>query len=513
MKALPRLLYPKKKSILLPQYKFKCGLEIHCQLKTRHKLFSASKHTFNEPPNTTVSYFDAALPGTIPETNPEAVLLAVIAGVAFNCDINPRSTFDRKHYFYGDQPLGYQITQHYNPICKGGYLRLFKDYDDILQSEKTITFDQIQLEQDTGKSIHVAQGLSDIYPRGCAKIDLNRANVPLIEAVTNPDFEDFRQVLAFVRKFQSVVKFLGVSSGEMETGALRVDANISVNGGNRVEIKNLSSGNAVVQALESEYKRQVEVLKNGGVIGQETRGWDGVKTTKLRDKEAAVDYRYMPDPELGPISLDATVPEAIKQKYVSSLPDDVFRKLTNKPYSLRVKDVRLLLSERYPGLLEYYNRLFHLTTESFGIAAKYPGNFLLHELIGEFTKAEMEFSVDLFPPERLADILKALHEKRLTGTSAKLLMKYLVQNIQDNDVRTKLVDSLIDEFELEASDDDVGELLDSILEQHPQIVANLKAGKKMGSLQYLVGQAMRATQGKIRAKEFEKGFKEKIWGQ
>lgn len=515
-----------KKDVLDPNYKFKfkCGLEIHCQLKTKRKLFSLSEHGFNQYQNSRVSFFDCALPGTQPKLNPEAVLLALVAGVALNSKINTQSTFDRKHYFYSDQPTGYQITQHYNPICKGGFLKLNKKFDEIDEDEKIVTLDQIQIEQDTGKSIHVEQGLTDIAELSDSdyvKIDLNRANIPLIEVVTNPDFENLKQVKAFVKKFQALVKYLSISTAELETGAMRVDVNVSVNDGNRVEIKNLSSSSAIISALKYEYKRQIQEILAGNVITQETRGWNGSVTTKLRNKETKVDYRYVPDAELSPILLEEDIVPKIKQKYVHTIPDDIYLKLIKEPYNLRVKDAKLLVGDTYEDLLDYYLDVFGKTAALYKeIPSKIPGNFILHELIGQFKKRDLEFKTERFPSTRLIELIKAIYiDKKLTNTSGKLLFSYLVENIDDETISKMSVDELIEEFELESpslsdSAENVGseidELCSEIINKHHEIVANLKQGKKMNSLKYLVGQAMRATQGKIDARTFETHLKTKI---
>ncbi|GMM35896.1 glutamyl-tRNA(Gln) amidotransferase subunit [Saccharomycopsis crataegensis] len=509
-------------SVLLPQYKFKCGLEIHCQLKTDKKLFSNSGHTFNELPNSRVSFFDAGLPGTQPLVNPEAVLLALVAGVSLNSKINLQSTFDRKHYFYGDQPLGYQITQHYNPIGKGGSLKLLKKFDEIDEQEKTITLDQIQIEQDTGKCIHVEAGVStNEYLNGIlySKIDLNRANTPLIEVVTNPDFDDLKQVKAFIKKFQSLVKFLNISTGELETGAMRIDVNISINGGNRVEIKNLSSSTAIIEALKYEYKRQIKEVESGNHISQETRGWNGSKTVTLRKKESKVDYRYMPDPELSSISLDKTIVEDIRTNFVSTLPDDMIEMLTSKPYGLRIKDAKLLINNTYDGLLDYYMDAFSKTVGmNDKVPSKIPGNFILHELIGQLGKFNLKFSPQILPVSKLSELINVIYiDGKLTNSSGKLLLKYIVENHDDTAVQSMTIDDLIAEFELEVPEQndadlnlELGELCDEILSNHAEIVENLKNGKKLGSLQYLVGQGMRATQGKIQAKVFEEHFKKSL---
>lgn len=273
-----------KRSKFDPNYKFKCGLEVHTQLKTKYKLFSLSPTSFNASPNSKISYFDLGIPGTQPKLNPEALLLALKLSAALDCEIQPVSRFDRKHYFYPDQPLGYQITQFYHPLAKYGKIKLSKEFDNLAH-DKIINIRQIQIEQDTAKLINNKHDKT-------IKIDFNRANIPLIELITDPDFEDLSQVKSFLKKYQLLTKRLDVCSGDLETGALRVDVNISVNGGNRVEIKNLGSSSEIQEAIVYEYDRQVNKLKSGEEIKQETRGWNGKETIRTRSKEDAVDYRY-----------------------------------------------------------------------------------------------------------------------------------------------------------------------------------------------------------------------------
>ena len=258
--------------------------------------------------------------------------------ISLNCDVNLNSHFDRKHYFYGDQPQGYQLTQHYSPIASNGFINLYSDLDNIDVPTKKINIIQLQLEQDTGISHY------DNYEK-TTMIDLNRCNVPLIELVTRPDFDSVPQVIAFLKKYQSLVRKINVSNGNLESGAIRVDVNVSVGDYPRVELKNLPNTSSVSNAIKYEYNRQLDIIKRGKAAEllncQETRGWNGNKTIKLRSKDTIIDYRYMPDPELGCVRLDSSIVEDIRKNLPIST-DDEIRLLLKEPYNLNIELAKLL---------------------------------------------------------------------------------------------------------------------------------------------------------------------------
>jgi aspartyl-tRNA(Asn)/glutamyl-tRNA(Gln) amidotransferase subunit B len=483
------------------EYPLKCGLEIHSQLRTPHKLFSLSETSFQEEPNTRISYFDAGLPGTQPKLNPEALVLALKAAVALNSEVNLDSTFDRKHYFYGDQPIGYQITQHYNPYAKGGEMRLYKR-DGITDDEKVIRIEQIQLEQDTGKSVY-----TETEDESFSKIDLNRTNVPLIEMVTKPDFTHPDEVKVFIKKFQNLLRHMNICSGDLETGAMRVDVNISIRGGERVELKNLSTTSAVISAIKYEYKRQIDLLKNNDAAVQETRGWDGKKTVRLRTKEDALDYRYMPDPELPPMLLSGSIVGQVKMK-MPETPDQVLDSLLMEPFNLSLKDATILTYDL--ELLRYYRILFDVSVNQNGVEPKLPGNWLIHELLGTFSRNNLPFDPDYIPLTTLIELMKSVQEGFISNYSAKLLLQHLFHNKEEISVDLK---NVIEEYglrKLNESEIDAGELesaCNKIIEEEQKTVKNIRKGKLNG-LNFLVGQAMRSTQGTIDAKTFEHRFKE-----
>lgn len=478
-----------------PNYRLKCGLEIHTQLQTKYKLFSLSPTSVNAWPNSNVSYFDAGLPGTQPKLNPEAVLLALKTAVALDCDIQHHSCFDRKHYFYPDQPLGYQITQHYHPIAKLGKLELNKQFDEV-KNPKLIRIEQIQIEQDTGKTNHNEFDHT-------TSIDLNRANTPLIELVTKPDFDTIDQVKAFVRKYQLLVRHLGVCTGDLETGAIRVDVNVSVNGNPRVEIKNLNSHSEIQQAIMHEYRRQVGLIKQGKAkeIQQETRGWDGKTTTLLRKKENAVDYRYFPDSELPHVKLDHNIGDQIKA-ILPEFPEDILRKLSNKPYDLDLKYARHFVE--HPEILAFYFDVFDRVKN-----AKMTNNWVTQEVPAAFSKMGVPMDFDIITVDKVVKIIDLVVSKKLSLTSARHLLYNMIKYKEEGTIGELLEKyDLVPPNELVSSeeiDEAVTEICREIINANSDVVAKIRKGQKK-LMKYLVGLAMRETQGKIPAKDFEAKF-------
>lgn len=496
---------PRFKFELDPLYKLKCGLEIHTQLNTKRKLFSSSptSTTLNDEPNTKISYFDVSLPGTQPKLNFELVLSALKLLLLLDSKISERSQFDRKHYFYADQPLGYQITQHYNPIAKGGQLVLSKRYDDIYETKKVINFDQLQIEQDTGRSLHRSRDLDT------TQVDLNRANMALIEIVTNPDFDDLKQIRAFVKKFQLLLVKLQICTGEMETGAMRIDVNVNVNDHPRVELKNLPTTSAIISAVKYEYSRQIKLLQENAELRRETRGWNGKATIPLRSKETAVDYRYMPDPELPPINLDL---EDIVPKVMESLPElpnQVLEKLMSSPYNCKLRDAMILLQDE--KLIAYYLELVDSLTKK-GIDTKNLVNWCCHELQGSLSKLNIEFDKDLFPVLKLSELLELIETNKISKNNAKNLLMHLLSNSSD---LQKPLQKLIDEFDLGMEADQTADELDTIIErvisEQAHIVSKIKSNENPNSINFLLGQCMKLTGGKINSKVLLNALKGKIF--
>lgn len=485
-----------------PGFPFKCGLEIHTQLMTKHKLFSESTNCSEGSPNENTSFFDVALPGTFPKLNPEALLLALKAASVMKSRVNPVSSFDRKHYFYLDQPLGYQITQHFRPLANGGFLQLTPQYDDVVE-KKTIGIEQIQLEQDTAKLNY------DAFESAVA-IDFNRANVPLIELVTKPDFDHLVQVRAFIKKYIGIMTHLGVCSGDMENGAMRCDVNVSVAGGNRVEIKNLGSTSEITAAVVHEYARQVNHLKSSLVpIDQETRAWNGKETVRTRSKEDAVDYRYFPDIELPLVHVQPSITDEISA-ILPELPDQLVEKLMLAPYSLEKKHAKFLVES--PAIFAYYNELHGLVFSGHsGCLPKIVNNWFFHKLLGTFKKFDQQVDPSVLSAQKFASLIQMVENREISLTSAKLILTALIQSPETT--KDLSIPELVEHYDLGAPADlDEGEFSEAVKEicleiinNHPEVAETVRKGKHK-SIKFLIGQAMRETQGKVDSKKFEQEF-------
>ncbi|KAI3399113.1 hypothetical protein diail_7692 [Diaporthe ilicicola] len=445
-KASGRTTVPNAFRQSVPGWELTVGIEIHAQLNTTHKLFSpASPPLPSDEPNTHVALFDLAMPGSQPLFQADALVPALRAALALNCDVQHVSRWDRKHYFWWDQPSGYQITQYYEPFAKDGHITLYKR-DGIAPEdarEVRIGIRQIQMEQDTAKTI--------ARPDGVQWVDFNRVGVPLIEIITDPDIHYPATAAALVRKVQMYLNSVNSCVSGMEAGGLRADVNVSVRRrpdswaetmplGQRTEIKNLSSFKAVEDAIIAERDRQISVLELGGSIDSETRGWSigGTATTRLRGKEGEVDYRYMPDPDLAPITISQEVISHLGEN-MGMLPDAEIDELIGQ-YGLRTKDAMALMHLDDGGRLEYFydviqrlqERLGNQWTEDCAVLA---GNWVLHEL-GSLT-SERNASADgtvqtldispsgecpRVPAQHLADILYYTRTMRITPLVAKELL-------------------------------------------------------------------------------------------
>lgn len=509
-------------------YRLICGLEIHTQLNTENKLFSLSTNapfkSLNTP-NRHVSHFDASLPGTRPKLNYECVFDALKLASSLNCNINLNSHFDRKHYFYGDQPQGYQLTQHYSPIATEGYMTLYNDIDNIDTPTKKINIIQLQLEQDTGMSHY------DDYEK-TTMIDLNRSNVPLIELVTKPDFTTIPQVIAFIKKYQNLVRNLGVSTGNLETGAIRVDVNISVGTYPRIELKNLPNTSSISNAIKYEYMRQVNIIKEGKASEmlncQETRGWNGKETVKLRSKETTIDYRYMPDPELGCITLDPSIVMDIKKSLPISA-DNEIRNLMGEPYNLTVKNAKLLCmhnekNEQYTNekVKNYYLTSFDLFQKSNHKLSpkdrKIVANWVINELLGNLNKLELTLdkTEQSFPPNKFVQFIQLLKDGIISNTGGKTLLFHILESIKNNTIQEDLnLPELVKKLKIEVpssiKDDELLSQCKTIIEEvnnsDPKLIEGIKSGKKRNSLNYLVGIAMKETRGRVKPTEYQRLFK------
>ncbi|KAG2751208.1 Glutamyl-tRNA amidotransferase B subunit [Suillus brevipes Sb2] len=407
-----------------PDWQVVIGIEVHAQIKSRRKLFSESFTSRpGETPNTTVSAFDSAFPGTLPTLNPKCVELAVRTALALNSKVQHHSAFDRKHYFYSDLPAGYQITQRYAPLASGGYIKLSK-------GDVSVGITQIQLEQDTAKSTF--DGL-----RRTSLIDLNRAGSGLMEIVSEPDMRSPEEAADYVRTLQAVLRCIGSSDGNMEQGSFRCDVNVSVNKhgqahGTRCEIKNLNSVKFMMIAITSEVFRHIELLESGCSVPQDTRGFDENKaeTFNLRSKADSPDYRYMPDPNIPPLLLSEEYIESIR-KSMPDLPDATRARLLNLGLSERDTDVLMAIDsgrevgydgELGKGAVSYFDSLAQQRDPRVVV------NWMTHELIGQLTARKETFSDNPVSVEQLGELIDLVQDGKITGTSGKLLLKHIIAN-------------------------------------------------------------------------------------
>lgn len=475
-------------------YELVSGLEIHVQLNTNTKIFSADSASFGASPNQNISTVSLALPGALPKLNKEVVAKAVRIGLALNCTINQTNHFDRKNYFYADLPKGYQITQDNQPICINGFLEV--ELAD--GSTKKIGINRIHLEEDAGKSIH---DQNDHY----SLVDLNRAGVPLIEIVTEPDIRSAEEASALLSEIRKLVRHLNVSDGNMEEGSLRCDANISIreNGskefGTRCEVKNLNSMRNVRRAMDFEFGRQVEVIANGGKIIQSTLNFDADKgtTSPMRTKEEANDYRYFSDPDLQPIFISDNWLEEIKSK-MPALPSQISKQMVAE-FGISKLDAALFAEDL--DLLTYFNRALPNVNNK---------KTLINWLIGPIRAVLNDISIAIIDykvtPEQLAGVVNLVDAKKLTQ---QIAIQQLLPAIEHNP--NVEAEALAKSLNLLISDngDELTVFIDEVLNKYPQQVEAYKRGKK-GVLGLFVGEVMKLAKGKADAKKLNELILEKL---
>ncbi|KAM3963362.1 glutamyl-tRNA(Gln) amidotransferase subunit B, mitochondrial [Aphomia sociella] len=473
------------------------GLEVHAQLNTKSKLFSGAENTFGGLVNNCVSLFDAAIPGTLPVLNRKCVELGIKTALALSCHVNEVSTFDRKHYFYADLPTGYQITQQRAPLARDGVInfQVFTPGVHKKPYKKSSKIKQIQLEQDSGKSLH-----DDELKRSL--VDLNRAGVPLIELVFEPDLEDGEEAAALVKELVLIVQRLGACTGRMEEGALRVDANVSLRRigdplSTRTEIKNIGSIRGVAGAIRHEIDRQRSILENGGTILNETRSWDATNrtTVAMRDKEVVQDYRYMPEPNLPPLrvnlktkndSLDViSVP--LIQDQIPELPEDSRKRLIQE-YQLRPEPAIQLVNE--PVLLEYF---LDITSNKDRNPSKV-ANLLLNDLLTALNQNKVNVEDCPVTSKQLVELTELLQQKKINLDVCRNILDKLVQSA-DEDLspfrifKEKGWSIITDEKELT-------ELCRQVLDNNPKLVKQYKEGRTK-VYKALLGLVVKSSQSKL----------------
>ncbi|KAK5105534.1 hypothetical protein LTS08_001811 [Lithohypha guttulata] len=488
----------------LKDWELTVGIEIHAQLNTSSKLFSRASADWTDVPNAALWPFDMAVPGSQPLFQPPVLIPALRAAIALDCDIRPRSKFDRKHYFYHDQPAGYQITQYYEPFAVNGRVTLTQQ-DGLAPEEGTlhIGIKQVQLEQDTARTQQ--------HDEETSLIDFNRSGHALVEIISLPQLHSPQAAAAYVRKVQSILYAVDAATTGMELGGLRADVNVSVRRfdgatgnhsysgvtglGQRTEIKNLSSFKSVEDAVRAERDRQIDILEAGGKIEGETRGWslsNPGATRRLRGKEGEVDYRYMPDPDILPLHID----NDLVAHFRSTLPPvpDQLLDMLRLSYGLTADDAGALLNlDNGTRLLYYQDVVSRLTPSSdnnktaFGV---HVGNWILHELGALLTTTETEWHPDLIHAQQMSDLISLQLKGQLTGPSAKKLLRILFAGEKEPVSVIAERENLLFQS---MNDQEYVELANRVIQDHPEEVEIVQKNSKQaqGKLKFLLGQMMR----------------------
>jgi aspartyl-tRNA(Asn)/glutamyl-tRNA(Gln) amidotransferase subunit B len=474
------------------QWEMVIGLEVHAQVVSKAKLFSGAATDFGAAPNTQVSFVDAAFPGMLPVINRFCVEQAVKTGLGIGAEINLASVFDRKNYFYADLPAGYQISQYTRPIVGRG--RLVIDLPDGSSREIGIT--RLHLEQDAGKSLH-DQHATKTY------VDLNRAGVALMEIVSEPDLRSPEEAGAYLRKLRAILRYLGTCDGNMEEGSMRCDANVSVRKagstelGTRCEIKNVNSVRFVMQAIEYEARRQVELLEEGGTVDQETRLFDTQRgeTRTMRSKEHAHDYRYFPCPDLLPLVLDGAWVDSLKAN-LPELPDAKKERFV-RDYKLGRDDANILIAEKESA--EYFERVAKGRKDP-----KLAANWVMSELFAVLKRRDVDIGKSPVSAAALAGLLDLIENNTISGRIAKDVFAEMVESGKDAAaiVKDKGLQQVTDTGAIDAA-------VDAVLAANADKVEQVKGGnaKVVG---WFVGQVMKATGGKANPGLVNEALKKKL---
>ncbi len=467
-----------KKSILdhYPDYEVVIGIEVHVQLNTASKIFCGSPTDKATDANVHICNICAGYPGVLPVLNKEVVNSAILAGLATKCSIAEISVFDRKHYFYPDLPKNYQITQQFDPICKGGSLAIRLTDGSI----KTVRITRIHIEEDAGKNTH-----SDISNESF--VDLNRAGTPLLEVVSEPDLSSAEEARIYLKTLRSIVQYLGICTGNMEEGAFRADTNVSVRKkgdpklGTRCELKNINSFKFIGDAVEYEIERQIEMLERGDRVRQETRLWDSKNhvTIAMRSKEEAADYRYFNDPDLPIIKVDKEWVDRIR-KNLPELPFEKFERFIKEGLSPYEADI--LIEDL--ALANYYDETRKINPNKQVI------NWILRDVLGYLKEHSLGFDTFKVTPEKLGAIISMLETNKINNHAAKEVFAIVAQT--GNNPETIVTEKGLEQI---GSSEELEIIIKEIVESNPSVVADYKSGKER-MFGFFVGQAMKKTDGK-----------------
>lgn len=469
------------------QYEAVIGLETHCQLNTQAKIFSSSSTAFGAPPNTNIDPICVGLPGTLPVLNEKVLEYAVKVGLALNCQIARYSKFDRKQYFYPDLPKNYQITQYDIPIAERGQLEIEYLDDQGNPIRKSIGITRMHMEEDAGKLVHA--GSDRLAGSSYSLVDYNRAGVPLVEIVSEPDLRSGVEAAAYAQELQRIVRYIGASDGNMQEGSMRCDVNISIRPagsqtfGTKVEIKNMNSFNAIQRAIDYEIKRQIKAVEAGEPLAQETRLWDenGQRTTTMRKKEGSSDYRYFPEPDLLPIRLD----EAQIETWGAQLPElpAAKRKRYQNDLGLSAYDAAYLSDDRDKAA--YFEAVVAVSAE-----AKAAANWVMSDVANYINTHKLTYGDLKLKPETLAELIALIGDGTISGKIAKEILPELIESggSARDLVAAKGLTAISDSGELNG-------LIEQILADNPTQLEQYKAGKTK-LLGFFVGQLMKQTGGR-----------------
>jgi aspartyl-tRNA(Asn)/glutamyl-tRNA(Gln) amidotransferase subunit B len=471
------------------------GLEIHAQLATKSKIFSSAATAYGAQPNAQANLVDLGYPGVLPVLNREAVHMAVKFGLAIGAAVAPRSVFARKNYFYPDLPKGYQISQYEKPIVEKGKLEILLDDG----ARKTIGITRAHLEEDAGKSLH-----EDFH--GLTGIDLNRAGTPLLEIVSEPDMRSAKEAVAYMKKIHTLVRYLEICDGNMQEGSFRCDANVSVRPagqekyGTRCEIKNLNSFRFIEKAINYEVARQIEIIEGGGRIRQETRLYDPDKdeTRALRSKEEANDYRYFPDPDLLPVSLDSPFIESVRAT-LPELPDQKAARYIAR-FGLSPYDAGVLTASREMG--DYYEAVLGQLKGHEKLAA----NWIMGELSAALNREGVEIGQSRIEANRLAGLLARIADETISGKIAKDVFEEMWAESKDADaiIEAKGLRQITDSGAIEKT-------IDEVMAANPKQLADYRSGKDK-LFGFFVGQVMKVTGGKANPAQVNELLKRRLAG-
>ena len=461
----------------MKNYETVIGLEVHVELATKTKIFCACSTAFGGAPNTHTCPVCTGQPGSLPVLNKQVVEYAVAVGLATNCTITQYSKFDRKNYFYPDNPQNYQISQLYLPICRNGSVEI-----ETANGKKNVRIHEIHMEEDAGKLIH------DEW-EDCSLVDYNRSGVPLIEIVSEPDMRSAEEVIAYLEKLRLIIQYLGASDCKLQEGSMRADVNLSVREvgapefGTRTEMKNLNSFKAIARAIEGERRRQIELLEEGRQVIQETRRWDDNKESSkaMRSKEDAQDYRYFPDPDLVPVVISDEWIARVKARQPELRTEKIAR--YKEEYGLPEYDARLLTSSKHMA------DIFEETTRLSG-RPKEASNWLMVEAMRLMKEQEMEPEDMEFSPSHLAALIRMVENNIINRTVAKTVFEEIFRHNADPE-------AYVEENGLKVVKDE-GALRDTVkavMAANPQSVEDYRNGREK-AMGFLVGQTMKAMKGK-----------------